>query len=970
MSNEIAYNSNEFVVVGDNTPSLTGDGIPDWLTKLIKDTVNNYVTNNFNDNSSSYYNYVDEYTNYVGDTITTINNNISTIDGDLGALYDLLSGYNGNIIKALENLDIAKNDYKKYLIKQLSDYESYVGVLQTLNSTIAGNDASIRNLLQTYATKDFAAATSAQLLTASLNGGAIGAKIATAQSAMATQYGAMAQRLDSLSATYTDSINSLQAKAQVAEALGAYVGKIGDGSTSSLSYKISRLDSYLTDSTTGELYGGVSQNLGGYTETTAKRLANGSVDTAVKDLYSKYSKITVGGKDYINGFGLFANYNGTTGGSSTFWVAADEFKIYDSKNIKANNITTQKVYDKDGTAIEVVTNVSGVAPFKIENGITYIQNAVIGYDKVTNTPTHTSGSLSNRPVKPVEGSTYTDTGVTPNVVYIYGPSGWSTANQGQFKSIVFKRSSTAPNPPTGGSYASPVPSGWSDGIPAENGSPCYFSVRTFTVNGGAPQDASWATPALLANTADTKYVYSNSATQPSISGTGPNTPFGWIATASVDAVWAAVSTMSNGTWTSWSVYKIKGENGKDGVSISSVTEYYLASSLSSGVTATTSGWTTTVPTLTATNKYMWNKTVTTYSGGKADDTTVVLIGTIGESGRGISSITEEYQVSSSNTTAPSTWQSTPPALTSTNKYMWNKTTINYTDGLNPTVTKVVIGSYGDKGDTGARGSFTKSIDLKFNSSTNIQWRWTGDSTWSTNKYLNRDAIVGISHPGTPYRVLDLSPIDGDNFIVTEYDANNKVTANKQYVRTGGAWLFNVALMVHGDAIIDGTLSASKIETKSITTDKLAAGAVGSINLAGTLQSDDFVSGSKGWQINKNGTAKFESLVLHTKNLDVNSVSTIYHATGPEGFASTATLTFNMVHDGSFLVIGTCAQGRSGHGIYLVVDGVTRYSESPINFSLCTLQYGVENASAGTHTVSISGGHDRIASKITVFLRYR
>ena len=53
--------------------------------------------------------------------------------------------------------------------------------------------------------------------------------------------------------------------------------------------------------------------------------------------------------------------------------------------------------------------------------------------------------------------------------------------------------------------------------------------------------------------------------------------------------------------------------GETGNGISSVTEYYLASALSSGVTVSTTGWTTTVQTITATKKYLWNYEVITYS---------------------------------------------------------------------------------------------------------------------------------------------------------------------------------------------------------------------------------------------------------------------------------------------------------------------------------------------------------------------
>ena len=69
-----------------------------------------------------------------------------------------------------------------------------------------------------------------------------------------------------------------------------------------------------------------------------------------------------------------------------------------------------------------------------------------------------------------------------------------------------------------------------------------------------------------------------------------------------------------------------------GNGVSSVTEYYLASASSSGVTVSTTGWTTTIQTITATKKYLWNYEVITYSNGTKTTTTPVIIGTYGEKG--------------------------------------------------------------------------------------------------------------------------------------------------------------------------------------------------------------------------------------------------------------------------------------------------------------------------------------------------
>ena len=156
----------------------------------------------------------------------------------------------------------------------------------------------------------------------------------------------------------------------------------------------------------------------------------------------------------------------------------------------------------------------------------------------------------------------------------------------------------------------------------------------------------------------------------------------------------------------------KGDTGATGVGISSITNYYLATSSSSGVTTSTSGWTTGVQNVTSTNKYLWNYEVVKYTNNSTKSTVPCIIGAYGDkgatgstgaTGNGIASITEHYQVSTSNSTAPTTWQSTVPTLTATNKYLWNYETIKYTDNSTKDTLKRVIGVYGDKGATGSQG---------------------------------------------------------------------------------------------------------------------------------------------------------------------------------------------------------------------------------------------------------------------------
>lgn len=159
-----------------------------------------------------------------------------------------------------------------------------------------------------------------------------------------------------------------------------------------------------------------------------------------------------------------------------------------------------------------------------------------------------------------------------------------------------------------------------------------------------------------------------------------------------------------------------GANGTNGKSIGSVVNYYLATASSSGVTTATSGWTTAVQSVSAAKKYLWNYEVVKYTDGTVASTTAPCIigsygdrgskgdkGDTGSTGNGIKSITEHYAVSASNSTVSTSWSSTVPTMTESNKYLWNYETITYTNGTTVDTTKRVIGVYGNKGATGAKG---------------------------------------------------------------------------------------------------------------------------------------------------------------------------------------------------------------------------------------------------------------------------
>lgn len=75
-----------------------------------------------------------------------------------------------------------------------------------------------------------------------------------------------------------------------------------------------------------------------------------------------------------------------------------------------------------------------------------------------------------------------------------------------------------------------------------------------------------------------------------------------------------------------------GPQGATGNGIKSITNYYLATASGSGVSASTSGWTTTVQAITASKKYLWNYEVVTYTNDSTYQSAPCIIGAYGDKG--------------------------------------------------------------------------------------------------------------------------------------------------------------------------------------------------------------------------------------------------------------------------------------------------------------------------------------------------
>ncbi len=133
-----------------------------------------------------------------------------------------------------------------------------------------------------------------------------------------------------------------------------------------------------------------------------------------------------------------------------------------------------------------------------------------------------------------------------------------------------------------------------------------------------------------------------------------------------------------------------GVAGKDGVGIKTTAITYVGST--SGTTAPTSGWTTTIP-IVADGNYLWTRTTWTYT----DNTTeagysAARMGTNGATGQSVTAINPQFYLSTSKTTQTGGQWKDKPDLWTPGKYMWTRNKVVYKDPIKTEYTDPTIDS--------------------------------------------------------------------------------------------------------------------------------------------------------------------------------------------------------------------------------------------------------------------------------------
>ncbi len=308
------------------------------------------------------------------------------------------------------------------------------------------------------------------------------------------------------------------------------------------------------------------------------------------------------------------------------------------------------------------------------------------------------------------------------------------------------------------------------------------------------------------------YAINNSTTAPSKSSfsTSIVTP-----TADNPYLWNYEVTTYTDTTTSETDRHIIGRYGKDGEAgkgISSIVEYYARSESNS---VAPSSWSTTVPTLTNTYKYLWNYEVTTYTDNTTHETAKRVIGVRGNNGsagKGISSIANHYLATSlgsgvTKQTAGWTTDPTEAVMTVTDKYLWAYETITYTDETTSETDPTIIGVYGESGkgineieEQYALGSSTSTAPASGWSATQPAWE-RGSYIWTRSKITWSDSSITYTTP------VCASAINGANEAVVNLD--DSLTQNEVFKRltngfnTEGIFLENGRLFVNSTGIATG-----------------------------------------------------------------------------------------------------------------------------------------------------------------------
>ncbi|MCT0504251.1 serine/threonine protein phosphatase, partial [Lactococcus cremoris] len=244
--------------------------------------------------------------------------------------------------------------------------------------------------------------------------------------------------------------------------------------------------------------------------------------------------------------------------------------------------------------------------------------------------------------------------------------------------------------------------------------------------------------------------------------------------------------------------------GKDGVGIKTTVITYAIST--SGMTAPTSGWTSSVPSLVK-GQYLWTKTVWTYTDNSIETGYSVTYiakdgnngndGIAGKDGTGIKTTVITYASHTNGTTAPTTGYTTTVPSVPAGQFLWTKTVWAYTD--NTSETGYSVAKMGNNGATGPQGP---------QGNTGPQ-----GPTGPAGSNGNPGKVVSDTEPTTKFKGLTWKY---SGVVDMTLGNGTKILAGTEYYWDGTVWaLYEInAHNINGDnlSVTNGTFKDGKIES--------------------------------------------------------------------------------------------------------------------------------------------------------------
>lgn len=390
-----------------------------------------------------------------------------------------------------------------------------------------------------------------------------------------------------------------------------------------------------------------------------------------------------------------------------------------------------------------------------------------------------------------------------------------------------------------------------------------------------------------------RYAKNGSTTTPPALSKSSLNPSGWTTevptVASLEYLWQTTAVKSGDGKTllsQWSnpvrvtpyngVDGQDGADGKDGTNgrgIRSVTEYYGVSQ-NSKVRPTV--WSvSTVPTLSETNKYLWNYERIFYTDGSSVTTTAVIIGCYGDKGRGIVSITEMYLATNLSTGVTKNtigWSSSVQDISASRPYLYNYEIVKYSDNTTEETDVALIGRWGADGSDGQDGRDGVSAASVYR----------GEYS-STKRYYGNPIRVDIVKYNSAYYISRVDAPNGSGGFTGVAPTNtnywNAYGASFESVATSllMAELANIAGFIFRNNRLESQTLADGSTTDGATSKTpmvFLNGLTGQVSFAGgkvVLNSDGTVNiGNGKFTVDKDGNVTMNNVTMN--NITMNNIT--------------------------------------------------------------------------------------------------